>query len=60
MTTMNHEIHDNNPSNDGAVCNKLDEFLVHVADNLAEGGITQAQADLLINFAHAIQTELGC
>ena len=53
-------LNDNNPSNDGAVCNKLDEFLVHVADNLAEGGITQAQADLLINFAHAIQTELGC
>ena len=51
---------DNNPNNDGAVCNKLIDFLATVQDRLAQGRITQAQADLMSNFAQAIISEIGC
>ena len=53
-------LNDNNPSNDGAVCNKLDAFLNMVQQKLAQGHITQAQADLLSDFAQAIKVELNC
>ena len=51
---------DKNPNNDVAVCNKLDAFLGHVQIILANGDITQAQADLMLAFAQAIKDDLNC
>lgn len=51
---------DNNPYNDGAACAKLDEFLALVQEVLADGNITQAQADLLSAFGQSIKDYLGC
>lgn len=51
---------DDNPTNDHAVCNKLDEFTVHVADQLAEGFLTLAETDAFATFAEALKLEYGC
>ncbi len=51
VTTL---LNDGKPNNDNGVCNKLNEFLVHVQDQLAATDITQAQASLLSVFAQAI------
>ena len=51
---------DDNPDNDQAVCDKLDEFSANVADRLADGSLTVAQADPLVAFSHALELEYGC
>ncbi len=51
---------DENPDNDQAVCDKLDEFSANVADRLADGSLTVVQADALVAFSHALELEYGC
>ncbi len=51
---------DNNPRNDGAVCNKLDSFAAHVPDRVADGSISTAYGAELTTFARAIGSSLGC
>lgn len=47
-------------SNTNATCGKLNAFLTIVANRLAQGEISQSQADQLTNFAQAIISSLGC
>lgn len=51
---------DGNPGNDGAVCNKLDEFVVHVAARVADRSITPALGQALTSFASGIKASRGC
>jgi hypothetical protein len=46
--------------NNNAMCGKLNAFLNIVANRLAQGQLTAAQADLLTQFAQAIQDSIGC
>ena len=53
-------INDGNPNNDGAACNKLDDFLLKVQEQLADGSLAPDQANQLSTFAHALKIEVGC
>ena len=60
MNQAERLLNNGNPRNDGAVCNKLDSFLNHVQDQLADGNLTAAQAASLTAFGEAIKASLGC
>jgi len=53
-------LEDKKPKNDGAVCGKQDSVLAHVQEQLAEGNISEEQADLKSDFAQAIKENLNC
>jgi hypothetical protein len=52
-------LEDKNPKNDGAVCGKQDSVLEHVQEQLAEGNISEEQADLMFAFAQALKENLN-
>jgi hypothetical protein len=53
-------LNDGNPSNDNAVCGKLDAFTNQVSTKLGNGQLTSAQAAQLLQAANAVKASLGC
>lgn len=51
---------DNNPNNDQAACNNIDAFIAKVAEKLANGDLTEAQADELTQAAETVKDAAGC
>ena len=51
---------DNNPKNDGSVCDKLSEFIVHVNDKESSGKLDSSDADELEAASLRILAVLDC
>ncbi len=51
---------DNNPSNDGSACGKLDEFIATVDSKEASGKLSHDLAEKYREEANAIKAEIGC
>ena len=54
-------LYDDNPNNDGTVCDKLDSFILEAFnEKFLDGKLSAEDAALLIGKANAISEELGC
>lgn len=61
LTNIERILTDDDPSNDADTCSRLDDFITSVNDkSRTQGGLTQQQAEELINQAEAIKEAIGC
>ncbi len=60
LGTAGELLADDNPNNDDAVCDKLDDFLDAVEDRAADGALADGVAERYDAYARALLVGLGC